>query len=169
MTELFKKCIDVVLKHEGGYTDNPNDLGNWVGGYKVGRLVGTKYGIAGRYFPDVDIKNLTIEQAKEIYYEYFWKPMRLEGIKDELAVLHIFDYGVNAGRKRSIRTAQRLAGVTADGIIGPVTTKYINNYYGNFANDFAHARRIYYEYIASKRDNYIFLKCWLNRANNTHF
>ena len=166
---LFDQCINVVLKHEGKFQDNPNDLGNWVGGYKTGILVGTKYGIAARFFPNENIKNLTVKRAKELYYDRYWLPMNLEGICNELTVLHIFDFGVNAGKRRSIRTAQRLCSVKADGIMGPVTRREINNYDGNFTKDFIHTRRVYYEYISAKRDNHVFLKGWLNRVDATHF
>jgi lysozyme family protein len=47
--DLFEKCITVVLLHEGGYVNNPSDYGGE-----------TKYGIAKRFFPQEDIKNLTI-------------------------------------------------------------------------------------------------------------
>ena len=166
---LFSKCIPVILKHEGGYQNNPNDLGNWVGGYKTGKLVGTKYGIAARFFPDEDIPNLSEERAKQLYFRYYWIPMNLDGICREASALEIFDFGVNAGKRRAIRTAQRICGVTADGVVGPVTTNAINNYDGDFVQDYKHSRRVYYEWIAEKRDNYEFLQGWLNRVDNTKF
>ena len=46
----FNNIIEVVLQHEGGYVNDPNDLGGE-----------TKYGITKRFYPDVDIKNLTKE------------------------------------------------------------------------------------------------------------
>ena len=52
----FDDIIEITLEHEGGYVHDPNDLGGE-----------TNFGIAGRFYPDVDIKNLTIEGAKEIY------------------------------------------------------------------------------------------------------
>jgi lysozyme family protein len=169
MTELFKKCIEVVLRHEGGYQNNPNDIGNWVGGYKTGKLVGTKYGVAARYFPDIDIKNLTIDGAKEIYYKFYWTPMNLDGICRDASALEVFDFGVNAGKGRAIRTAQRLCGVKDDGVIGSQTTNAINNYNGDFVKDYKDARRDYYKYIATKRDNHVFLRGWLSRVDKTHF
>ena len=169
MSELFNRCIEIILKNEGGYQCNPNDSGNWVGGYKIGKLIGTKYGIAAKFFPSEDIKNLTIEQAKEIYYTSYWKRMNLEGINSHEAVLQIFDFGVNAGTRRSIKIAQQLAHVSQDGFIGNNTIKAINEYEGDFVKDFKHARHIYYEYIADKGDNKVFLGGWLRRIEHTHF
>ena len=166
---LFSKCINVVLSHEGGFQDSHRDLGNWIGGYQTGQLVGTKYGIAARFFPNVDIKNLTVERAKQIYFRYYWIPMNLDGICREASALEMFDFGVNAGKGRAIRAAQRLAGAVVDGICGENTRYAINNYPGDFVRDYKDTRREYYKYIATKRDNHIFLIGWLNRVDSTKF
>jgi len=167
--DLFDKCIEIILKHEGGFQKNPNDYGNWVGGYKTGKLVGTKYGIAARFFPNEDILHLTKDRAKQLYKLHYWLPMKLFGICNEELVLQIFDFGINAGKGRAIRTVQQLCGVTTDGICGNITKHAINNYNGDLLKDYKHARKVYYEYIASKRDNNVFLKGWLNRVESTHF
>ena len=52
----FDEIIGITLHHEGGYVHDPKDLGGE-----------TNYGIAKRFYPDVDIKNLTEDEAKEIY------------------------------------------------------------------------------------------------------
>lgn len=54
-------AIALVLKHEGGYIDDPADPGGE-----------TKYGISKRSYPDLDIKNLTPEEATAIYQRDFW-------------------------------------------------------------------------------------------------
>jgi lysozyme family protein len=164
MTELFNNCVSIVLKNEGGFQANPSDWGNWVNG----KLIGTKFGIAARYFPDVDIVNLTEEQAKEIYYKWYWLKMNLEGIQDELSVLHIFDMGVNAGRKRSIQIAQEIVRVKKDGICGDITKNAINGYWG-FKDEFITARIDYYKKIAKVRNNNIFLNGWINRVSKCYF
>jgi len=165
---LFDECIRVILRNEGGYQANPNDSGNWVGGYKTGKLVGTKYGIAGKFFPNVDIKNLTEEGAKQIYYTYYWKPMNLEGIGNELAVLHIFDHGVNAGKGTAIRMAQRIVGVKADGVCGSITTKAINGSW-DFVRSYIEERKDYYKKVSLRGDNKVFLSGWLRRIDKTAF
>ena len=166
---LFNKCIEVVLVHEGGYQCNPNDLGNWTESNRTGQLKGTKYGICARYFPLLDIKNLTVAKARDIYHLHYWLPMNLDGILNELSALHIFDFGVNAGKRRAIRTAQNIVGVKADGICGRITTRAINEY-NNFVEDYKNVRIQYYKSIAERDpQNKTFLKGWLNRVDNTHF
>ena len=176
---LFDRCIEIVLRSEGGYQCDPDDIGNWT---KDGKLKGTRYGIAARYFPDVDIKNLTLEGAKEIYYKSFWKPMNLEGISDELLVLHVFDHGVNAGKRTSIRMLQRLVDAKADGICGPRTTTKVNTVvlpqkpiegYGllkSLTDYFIYSRHQYYADLTVRRPiTKKYLKGWYNRIDKTHF
>ena len=55
MKTTFDEIIDVVLHHEGGYVNDPKDPGGE-----------TNYGISKRAYPDVDIKNLTEDGAKDI-------------------------------------------------------------------------------------------------------
>jgi len=157
--ELFNKCMGIIFAHEGGYINDPNDLGGE-----------TNYGICKRYFPDEDIVSITKERAKELYYEHYWKPMRLQHIWTKHdAVLEIFDMGVNAGRKRAIRMAQKIVMTVQDGIMGPVTGKAIDQYRG-FVEKYKDARRQYYREIAEKRpQNKKFLKGWLKRVESTHF
>lgn len=65
----WERSIAWVLKWEGGFQNNPADIGN----YYQGRLIGTKYGISAASWAHLyDIPNLTIEQAKDIYYQHYW-------------------------------------------------------------------------------------------------
>ena len=86
MTEKFNKCIFFVLKQEGGYSNNPSDPGGE-----------TNYGISRKSYPNEDIKNMTVERAKEIYYRDFWVPMFCEQIQSLGLALALFDAGVNCG------------------------------------------------------------------------
>ena len=85
---IFDKAFEDIIGIEGGYVNNPNDKGGE-----------TKYGISKRSYPNVDIKNLTLDGAKEIYYKDFWNTKRLELslIDDEPIALELFDTSVNMG------------------------------------------------------------------------
>ena len=71
MLTRFDDIIKVVLKHEGWYVNDPVDPGGE-----------TNFGIAKRSHPDVDIKNLTEEGAKEIYYQDYWMKNRVPQLTD---------------------------------------------------------------------------------------
>ena len=59
MKTTFEEIIESVLKHEGGYVNDPHDRGGE-----------TNFGITKKFYPNVDIKNLTKEQAKKIYHQF---------------------------------------------------------------------------------------------------
>src|SRR5690554_991684 len=69
----FDLAFERLIGHEGKFTDNRADRGNWTTGrVGVGELKGTKFGISAMTYPHLDIKSLTLEQAKDIYLRDFW-------------------------------------------------------------------------------------------------
>jgi len=64
----FEEAFRRLIGHEGGYSKDKRDPGNWTGGKVggVGILKGTKFGLAANTY-NLDIKNITLAQAKEIY------------------------------------------------------------------------------------------------------
>jgi lysozyme family protein len=113
-TKAFDKAFDFTVGLEGGYVNNPKDPGGE-----------TKYGISKRAYPDVDIKNLTMEQAKTIYLNDYWKKCACDLMNYPLSDL-VFDFAVNSGRKRAVIELQKLVEVNPDGVIGAATIAKIN-------------------------------------------
>ena len=116
----FDDIIEVVLEHEGGYVNDPKDPGGE-----------TNFGIAKRSHPDVDIANLTREEAKDIYYEDYWCDNKVPHVPDNLKHIY-FDMCVNQGRGRAVKILQRAAnakgaGLKIDGGMGPKTLSAIEN------------------------------------------
>ena len=108
----FDDIIEVVLHHEGGYVNDPDDPGGE-----------TNFGIAKRSHPDVDIANLTKEGAKEIYKEHYWDKNKVESLSEELRHIY-FDMCVNQGRGRAVKILQKAANakgadLVVDGGMGP--------------------------------------------------
>lgn len=157
--EVFLKCINIILKNEGGYINHPSDPGGE-----------TNMGICKKFYPDEDIKHLTKERAIQLYYVDYWLPMHLDKLKDENIILQVFDFGVNAGIRTSIKTLQRLIGTDADGVIGPLTAYFAINYKGNLLEDFKNVRRCFYINLAERKPKLkVFLRGWLNRVTKTKF
>lgn len=74
MSDNWQRSRAFVRKWEGDYSDTPEDHGNWTGGRKgVGELKGTKYGISAGSYPHLDIRNLTMQQADDIYFRDYWQ------------------------------------------------------------------------------------------------
>ena len=58
---FFDEAFEELMILEGGYVNNPNDPGGE-----------TNFGICKRSYPDLDIKNLTKDIAKEIYFKEYY-------------------------------------------------------------------------------------------------
>lgn len=125
MNPSFQICVNRLGLHEGGFSDNARDPGNWTGGkVGVGVLLGTKFGIAANTYPTLDIRNLTWEQAKVIYERDYWIPAHCDELPGMVKHLH-FDATVNSGAGNSIRWLQRAAKVADDGAWGPITSEAV--------------------------------------------
>lgn len=84
LEQRFDKFFEIVVGLEGGYVNDPKDPGGE-----------TKYGVSKRAYPNLDIKNLTLEGAKAIYKrDYFDKVPHLQDIDLHLTV---FDTAINSG------------------------------------------------------------------------
>ena len=116
----FDEIIEIVLEHEGGYVNDPDDPGGE-----------TNFGIAKSSHPTVDIKNLTKEKAKEIYKQKYWDKNSVETLPEQLRHIY-FDMCVNMGKRRAGKIIQSAANnkghdLLVDGFLGPVTLGKINN------------------------------------------
>lgn len=111
----FEECVAIIIDFEGGYVFDSNDPGGE-----------TKYGISKRQYPDIDIKDLSQEDAISIYKRDYWDRIEGDSLPDYLRLL-VFDCAVNQGVSRASTFAQRSVRVEADGIIGPKTIAELYN------------------------------------------
>lgn len=112
----FQKAVDLILNHEGGYSNNPADPGGE-----------TAFGISKRAYPNLDMKTLTRMDAIQIYKNDYWEPIRGEKILDQRLAGNLLDFAVTSGVNLAARTIQRLVNVVTDGHIGPVSITAINS------------------------------------------
>jgi len=120
--KLFEIAFSYIMQFEGeSYTNDPIDPGGE-----------TKYGISKRSFPDINIKNLTREQAKKIYYQNFWIPSMANKIIDDEFSVKYFDICVNMGIRRAGVIVQKLvnlfssSSIPEDGVMGSKTLHSLN-------------------------------------------
>lgn len=83
MRSNFDKAFELVIGLEGVYSNDPDDPGGE-----------TKYGIAKRYHQNLDIKNLTLDQAKAIYLQEYWLPSGCDTASYPMDIC-LFDSAVN--------------------------------------------------------------------------
>ena len=120
----FEEIIEVVLAHEGGFVDDPDDRGgatNW----GVTQAVWEDY--LEDEFTSEDVKGFTREQAIELYKEEFWIPSQAEKLPEEIREIY-FDMCVNHGQRNAVKILQcavnaKGGNLEVDGGIGPNTIK----------------------------------------------
>lgn len=137
----FDEAFDKLLGHEGEYSTDSKDRGNWTSGViGQGILKGTKYGISAMAYPHLDIRNLRIAQAKELYLKDYWIVAGCDRVPPE-AAFDLFDTAVNSGPKTAAKLLQAAVGVATDGIIGPQTLLVLGTFSpGRFIARFNGAR-----------------------------
>lgn len=132
----FQRCVVFVLEKEGGYVNHASDPGGE-----------TKYGITKRSYPHLNIKDLTIEQAKRIYYNDYW----LRGASSLSWPLNLcfFDCAVNQGTGRAKKFLFEMEQMKKD-------WQY-----------FLELRREHYLFLVEKNPKLkVFINGWLNRINS---
>jgi lysozyme family protein len=139
----FDACMPFIFKAEGGYSDNPADPG---GPTNFGITLATLRAYEGD--PNLtadDAKKLTPAVAREIYRTAYWNRMQCGALPAGLD-LEVFDFGVNSGPAESVKTLQRLVGVTQDGSVGPITLAAVRQFnVGDLIGRFAQARLAFYQ------------------------
>ncbi len=179
----FSKALKQIKRSEGGYVFDPDDVGGE-----------TYVGISRKFFPKWkgwkildhykkhsprNIKTNTIylnsdldRFIEEFYLKYFWKPLKCDKIKNPIIAEHLFDCGINLGKKSAVKffqeTMNHLPGGSAlviDGLIGPKTIGAINEEPKIFANYLVHYRiGLYFSKCYKKQVKFKYLKGWCLRS-----
>ncbi len=163
----FDNAIEVVLKHEGG---------RFVDDKSIGEV--SKYGLTARFLRSIglpskpeDVNNLTEEQAKAIYREYWWDRYNLDRIADQRVATKVFDMMVNMGPVRAVYILQQAlleSGIylKVDGIIGRQTITAVNEVDPDeLLSHIRERHAAYYKLLAARDERYAkYLDGWLKRA-----
>lgn len=155
----FNDSIAIVFRHEGGLADVREDRGGL-----------TKYGISQARYPNLDIRNLTLAEAREIYRRDYWYKFRLNELTRQnianmaldMVVLH--GKGIKLLQKALNDTGER---VIIDNIIGPQTIKALNKVPETpFISNAVKRRKQYMINLVESDPNQAkFLTGWFKRAD----
>lgn len=160
----FDTCFSKLIGNEGGYQCDPQDRGNWTTGIiGQGELKGTKFGISAMSYPELDIKNLTLDQAKGIYLRDYWNRCGCDLVSDSVAFC-IFDMAVNSGSSAAIKAIQSALGIQVDGVFGDQTRAHLQGADQGFLFRAINGSRL--SLITSVDDNrwLKFGRGWVNRV-----
>lgn len=128
----FDRAFQITVGVEGGYVNDPADPGGE-----------TKYGISHRAYPDIDIKALTLDQARDIYRRDYWQAASCDSMPERIGHL-VFDCAVHHGVKTAIKLLQRALKVADDGEFGPITRGTLTARDTNETADLLMAQRMLY-------------------------
>ena len=157
----FDKALKFTLQWEGGYVNHPDDPG---GPTNCGITQKTydEY-IIKNNLPSKKVKDLSIDEIKDLYRILFWDRIEKWGLPEKLAIA-AFDFAVHSGHLKSLKELQKCIGTVADGIYGPITSGYIKVIEDvQRVIDCYIARRKHFLIQIGKGNNRVFLHGWMNR------
>jgi lysozyme family protein len=120
MKDNFESSLAHTLQFEGGWVNNPKDPG---GETNLGVTKAVWEAWLGH--PVTTMKGLTPSDVAPMYRKKYWDAVHADDMPKGIDYL-LFDFAVNAGPGRSIKTLQQALGITADGAIGQGTMGAIN-------------------------------------------
>lgn len=109
----FDRAFDLLLGHEGGYSNHPSDPGGETM-WGVTRRVALQEGYQG------DMHALPLDIAKTIYRKRYWDAVQADQLPESVRYT-VFDAAVNSGPTQAIKWLQRALDVGDDGKMGHVT------------------------------------------------
>jgi lysozyme family protein len=168
MLNNFDRSFALVMKSEGGFTDDEKDPGNKL---PDGRKGCTNHGVTqaawesylGRKVSRQEMLDLTTEGVKPFYKKMYWDTCKCDRLPAGVDYL-VFDLSVNGGASRGSKTLQSAVGAFADGAIGEKTLAAVGEISANeIVEKFTKEKVAFYKSLNNPR----FEKGWLNRAAET--
>ena len=155
----FQQALDLTLGFEGGFCDNPKDPGGMT---NLGVTRSTWEDWVGTIVTEDCMRHLSVEEVTPLYRGRFWNRACCEDLPAGLDFC-VFDYAVNSGPKQAVVTLQRVLGLKADGVIGPLTLAAIGREnVGSLIEDYCDSRL---RFLESLKGFAVFGKGWTRRVN----
>jgi lysozyme family protein len=165
MINNFEQALRQVLKSEGGFQTDINDLGNKL---PDGRAGCTNLGVTqaawekyvGHPVTWNDMRALTPETISPFYKRRYWDVVRGDDLPAGLDYI-MFDFAINAGPGRAVKLLQECVGEAADGVLGPISMSTIKSMpVVKLIESFTSAKQKYYKSL----NNPTYEHGWLSRA-----
>jgi lysozyme family protein len=158
MISNWQKSFELMLKSEGGFSNHPSDPGGMT---NLGVTKATWENWVGRESDEAEMRGLTPEKVEPLYKKKYWDAVRGDELPMGLDYL-MFDFAVNAGAGRAIKTLQTAVGVTPDGGFGPMTMAAVQAVDPvELIERFSQAKEDFYRSLTTFAT---FGKGWLNRV-----
>ena len=157
----FQRCLELLLVHEGGYSDHREDPG---GVTMLGVTKTTYENYVGRSVSTSEMKSLNQELVAPIYKTRYWDKCQGDSLPSGVDLM-VFDWAVNSGPRRASRALQKAVRSRADGAIGPNTLAAVarSNDHETIAEIYAQRNRFYRRLKTFPT----FGRGWLRRSDET--
>lgn len=113
----WEQCFALMLKSEGGYTNDPHDPGGMTN-LGVTHIDWAKW--IGHEPSEDEMRALTPDDVMPLYKAWYWDKVMGDNLPYGVDYA-VFDFGVNSGISRSIRCLQAIVGANEDGVMGSKT------------------------------------------------
>jgi lysozyme family protein len=166
MDSNFENSLNFTLRMEGGFSNTRGDHGGK-----------TMMGITQKVFDDYlirkgrlpqSVQSITRSEVEDIYYNGYWLKAHCQDFPFPLA-LAVFDFAVNSGPFAAIQNLQKVLGIIADGVYGPITkqtvTEAVNRDLHKLVSKYVERREQFMRYLATRPGQRKFLTGWLNRLS----
>lgn len=163
----FQKILDVEGRE---YTNIKDDDG---GPTKFGITMSTLSDFRHKLCMPDDVKNLTEDEARDVYRVLFWDRLQLDRAPSQMLAYVLFNQAVNFGAVKVAKKVQTIlrdlgAHVVIDGVFGPMSVNaLISADPKKFLAEFM--KKTYVSYaksVVADPDDLKFLVGWMNRANS---
>ncbi|WP_026029959.1 glycoside hydrolase family 108 protein [Sinorhizobium medicae] len=138
--ETLPVALELMFGDEGGYSNRKTDRG---GPTKYGVTHTTLAGHRGIKSVTADqVRAMSREEAEDIYRRSYWGQSGGDLLPPGLDYA-AFDFGVNSGPYRAVKTLQKVLGVREDGQVGELTLAALRKYPGGVSTlirDYCDAR-----------------------------
>jgi lysozyme family protein len=149
----------LMLKSEGGFVNYPQDPGGMT---NLGVTKSTWENWIGRQSDEAEMRNLTPAKVEPLYKKKYWDAVRADELPNGGISYLVFDFAVNAGVGRSIKTLQTAVGVASDGWFGPTTMAAVEALDPHeLIERFSKAKEDFYRSLPTFE---VFGKGWMNRV-----
>ena len=160
MKENLKEGLEIILEHEGLYSDDPKDNG---GATMRGVTQKVYENYVDRPVSKDEMKTLSVADVTPIYEKEYWDRVKASELPAGLDV-QVMDMAVNSGVSRAAKLLQKVVGVTQDGGIGRQTLAAVSKMDTlDIIENYAAQREAFYRRLKQPR----FEKGWLRRNDKT--
>ena len=161
MNHNFDTCLDMLLKHEGGYVNHPKDPGGMT---NLGVTKRTYDEFHGTDIDEEGMRKLKKSDVEPIYRSNYWNRCRCQDLPSGVDWA-VFDFAVNSGTGRAAKALQKAVEAEQDGSIGPMTLMKVKDHeVVNIINRIAIYREQFYRSLSTFDT---FGKGWIRRNDET--